>query len=158
MFNIFKKKDTSLAAVMSGEIIKMEDVPDEVFAAKMMGDGYAVKPINGEIYSPCDGEIVSVFKTFHAYIIRSTDGLEIIVHIGLDSVKLKGEGFDVQVKEGEQVKKGQLISRVDMDLLEKEGISTISPVVITNMDIIDKLDVNLGEAKKGDLALAYKLK
>ncbi len=157
--DLFKKKITGLQTAMDGEIIKMEEVPDEVFATKMMGDGYAVKPTgDGSIYSPCDGEVVNVFKTSHAYIIRSVDGLEIIVHIGLDSVKLKGEGFDVKVKEGDNVKAGQLISKVDLALLEKEGISTISPIVITNMDKVKSIKAKLGTVNCGDISLTYELK
>ncbi len=159
MFNIFKKKEKVLETVMNGEIIKMEEVPDEVFSAKMMGDGYAVKPNgDGTIYSPCDGKVVSVFKTKHAYIIRSNSGLELIVHIGLDSVKLKGEGFDVLVKDGDEVKAGQPISKVDIKLFEDAGISMISPVVITNMDKVESFTINAGHAIAGDTALKYELK
>ena len=93
---------------LDGRVIPLEEVPDEVFAEKVLGDGAAVIPENGNIYSPIDGEIVAIPESLHAYGIRSDAGIEMIVHFGLETVNLKGEGFSPKVKVGDRVKAGQL--------------------------------------------------
>ncbi len=138
-------------------MIPITEVNDPVFSGKMMGDGFAVIPETGTISSPCDGEIVNIFKTKHAIIIRSTDGLEIIIHVGLDTVQLKGEGFEVVVDEGQQVKAGELLLKVDLDHIKSQGKETVTPVVITNMDIVKSLEVISGTVEEGKDALSYQV-
>lgn len=155
MFKLFGKKEMSLVSPANGQIIPMDQVEDEVFAAKMMGDGFAVIPEDGNIVSPCDGEVVNVFKTKHAVIIRDEFGLELIIHVGLDTVKLGGEGFKVMVNENMTVKKGDPLITVDLDLLKSRDIPAVTPVVITNMDIVKSIDVTEGPAEAGQVALTF---
>ena len=120
----------SLLAPLSGQVISLEQVPDEVFSQKILGDGIAIIPTDGKLYAPVDGEIASVAETLHAYGFTGADGLEILVHVGLDSVKLKGEGFKSHVQVGEKVTAGQLVAEVDLQYLESQGVPTITPVLI----------------------------
>lgn len=119
-------------APLSGTIVPLEQVPDRVFSQKIMGDGIAIQPSDGKICSPVDGKITAVAETLHAYGFTREDGLEILVHIGLDSVMLKGKGFKSHVKVGDMVKAGDLVAEVDLDELQKKDIPTITPVVICN--------------------------
>ena len=127
------KTDTgrkSILAPLSGQAVPLEQVPDDVFSQKILGDGIAIIPTDGKLYAPVDGEIASVAETLHAYGFTSEDGLEILVHVGLDSVALKGEGFTPHVKEGDKVQAGQLVAEIDLKLLESKGVPTITPVLI----------------------------
>lgn len=156
MFNLFKGNKKGLYSPVNGNIVPITEVPDQVFAEKMMGDGFAVIPEGKVISSPCDGEIIKVFKTKHAVILRETNGLEIIIHVGLETVALKGEGFDVLVEQGAQVKVGQALMNVDFEFLKDQGKEIITPVVITNMERINQLDVKEGPHQAGDMVLNYK--
>lgn len=118
---------------IEGEIIPINEVPDQVFSQKMMGDGFGIIPTKGTVVSPVDGEIMTVFPTKHAIGIKSKQGNEILIHIGLDTVKLKGEGFDVLVKDGEKVKKGQEIIKFDLEFIKKSAPSVVTPVIFTNL-------------------------
>ncbi|MBU8880361.1 PTS glucose transporter subunit IIA [Bacillus sp. FJAT-29790] len=117
---------------IEGEIIPITEVEDPVFSEKMMGDGFAIIPANGSVVSPVDGEIMNVFPTKHAIGIKSKTGYEILIHVGLETVNLKGEGFTVLVNEGEQVSKGKEILKFDLDYIRKSAPSTVTPVVFTN--------------------------
>lgn len=145
MLNFLKRKFTNncqFIAPMSGKIIALQDVPDKVFSEKMMGDGFAVDPVNGLVCSPCDGEILQIFPTSHAIVLKSPEGLEIIIHIGLDTVKLKGEGFKRLVEVGSQVKAGDLLLEVDIESVRLKAKSMISPIVITNMDQVNNMKIH----------------
>ena len=120
----------SILAPLSGLAVPLEQVPDDVFSQKILGDGIAIIPSDGKIYAPVTGEISNVMDTLHAYGFTSEDGLELLVHVGLDSVALKGEGFVSHVKTGDKVKAGQLVAEVDLKLLESKGVPTITPVLI----------------------------
>lgn len=122
-----------VAMPIKGRLMNISDVPDKVFSQKMMGDGFAVDPEDGLFISPVNGEILNVFPTKHAIGIRSTQGQEILVHIGLDTVSLKGQGFDVYVKEGDKVKQGDALIKVDLDYIKQHATSAISPIVFTNL-------------------------
>lgn len=126
----FKNK---IVAPVAGKIIPMSDVPDPVFSQKMMGDGFAVIPEDNVIVSPIDGTVVNVFPTEHALGLVTDCGIELIVHVGLDTVALKGEGFQVLVNEGDKVYKGQKLFVVDFDYLEKQGKNTMTIVAFTNL-------------------------
>ena len=135
---------------LDGRVIPLEEVPDEVFAEKVLGDGAAVIPENGNIYSPIDGEIVSIPESLHAYGIRSDAGIEMIVHFGLETVNLKGEGFSPKVKVGDRVKAGQLLGTADMDFLKSKGINTVTPVLVTDGAEEGSFSVKTGEIRHGE--------
>ncbi|MBD1379634.1 PTS sugar transporter subunit IIA [Metabacillus arenae] len=118
---------------LTGEIIALTEVPDPVFAQKMMGDGLAIIPKEGKVVSPIDGEIIQVFPTNHAIGIKSMKGLEILIHVGLDTVELEGEGFDAIVQEGQSVKVGDALLNFDIEFLERKNKEIITPIIITNM-------------------------
>ncbi len=113
---------------MEGEIVSLEEVPDEVFSEKLLGDGFAIKPYRNKVYSPVDGIIKFLFPSNHALAIETEEGLEILIHIGIDTVNLNGEGFKVYIKEKEEVKKGQLLVSYDKEFLGREAKSLISPI------------------------------
>ena len=119
-----------LLAPLNGKVIPLDQVQDDVFSQKVLGDGVAIQPENGKLYSPVDGEISSIAETLHAYGFSTEDGLEILIHVGLDTVTLKGEGFKPCVQEGDKVKAGDLIAEIDLDFIASKGISTVTPVVI----------------------------
>jgi PTS system glucose-specific IIA component len=139
MFNIFKKKKyVDIYSPINGRLLKIEDVPDPVFSQKMVGDGVALEPKEGIVYSPVNGTIIQLFPTKHALGIKTEEGLEILIHIGMDTVEMKGNGFESFVSEGEKVKIGNKLLKFDMELVKKEHPLT-SPIIITNMDIVDKI-------------------
>ena len=120
----------SVYAPLNGQAVALEQVSDEVFSEKVLGDGLGIIPSDGKVYSPVNGEISSVAETLHAYGFESDDGLEILVHVGLDTVALKGEGFKSYVNEGDKVCVGDLVAEVDLELLKKKGINPITPVLV----------------------------
>ena len=119
----------------TGNLLSIEEIPDEVFKSKMMGDGFAVEITNSQVVAPFDGEIVNVFPTKHAIALKNDDGVEVLIHIGLDTVKLEGKGFNSLTKSGERVKKGDVLVEVNIDYIKEQGLSIISPVIFTNIDI-----------------------
>ncbi|WP_100487132.1 PTS sugar transporter subunit IIA [Sporolactobacillus pectinivorans] len=127
-------KEEKIYAPISGKSMVMTDVPDPVFAEKMMGEGMAVNPDirTHTIVAPVDGEVIQLASTKHAFGIRSKLGEEILVHIGLDTVELNGSGFQDHVKVGDHVKAGQPIMEVDFDFISQQGKGTVVPIVITN--------------------------
>ncbi len=141
-----------ICSPLTGEVIKLEDVPDEVFASGVAGKGLAVKPFVGEVKAPCDGVISVLFPSGHAIGIAADDGTERLIHIGLNTVMLEGKGFETLVKQGDEVREGQLLLKFDMDYIEKQGCSLISPVLVTNAEeyrevqVSGKKQVKAGEA------------
>ena len=131
MFGFMKKKNIMLVP-MSGEIIDLENVCDPVFAQKMMGDGFAIEPTDGKVYAPFNGEIVSLFP--HAYGIKADNGIEVLIHIGIDTVKLNGDGFDVKVEQGSKVKAGDLLVEVDLEKIKSQVPAITTPVIFTNLN------------------------
>ncbi|MET4549926.1 beta-glucoside-specific PTS transporter subunit IIABC [Lactococcus lactis] len=130
---------------ISGEVVSINDVPDETFSQKMLGDGVAIIPHNEDIKAPFNGKIISIFPTKHAIGLKSDTGVELLIHVGLDTVELKGEGFKLNVKDGELVVKGQTLMNVDFKLLKRKGYNTITPIVVTNTnDYLEVLE-NLNE-------------
>lgn len=143
------RKEIKIFAPVKGKVIPIEEVPDDVFSQKIVGDGIAIQPYEGKIYSPIDGEIAAIVDSLHAYGIRAENGLEILVHFGLETVNLNGEGFTPCVKIGDKVKKGDLLSEVDLEFLEKNGINTITPVVISEGAENKNLKFNYGDVEEG---------
>jgi len=121
--------EVSVISPVNGVAVPLEQVPDPVFAEKVLGEGTAVIPADGIFLSPVDGEISSVADTLHAIGFSTEEGLEILMHIGLDTVKLNGEGFTIHVKEGDKVKKGDLVAEVDLAFLKEQGLNTITPII-----------------------------
>lgn len=151
MFNLFNRdKSISILAPMTGDIIEITQVEDEVFSEKMVGDGVAIEPREGIVVSPVQGRIVQIFPTKHALGIETVEGLEILIHIGLDTVELKGEGFKDYVKVGDEVKLGDKLLEVDLDFIRKSGRSTVSPIIITNMDIVKNISTKIGNVNRGE--------
>ncbi|MDT8860914.1 PTS glucose transporter subunit IIA [Alkalihalobacillus sp. MEB130] len=135
--SLFGKKESkveTLTAPITGKTLDLAEVPDPVFAQKMMGDGIAIEPAEGEVVSPIDGEIVQVFPTKHAVGIKAKSGLEVLIHIGLETVNLNGEGFESFVKAGDKVKQGDKLIQFDLEIIREKAASTITPIIITNTD------------------------
>lgn len=141
MFKLFSKKAAveELVAPMSGKVVQIEDVPDEVFSRKMIGDGIAIEPDEGVVVSPVDGEVVQFFPTKHAVGLKTKSGLEILIHIGMETVALNGEGFEGFVQQGDRVKAGDKLVSFDLEQIRERAESIISPIVVTNFDAVDTL-------------------
>ncbi len=129
---LFKKRKLEIYAPVNGQIVPLDQVPDPVFSEKMMGEGIAIMPDKGNIHAPVEGTVVLVSDTKHAIGLRSNDGTEILIHIGLETVALKGEGFTVLVAAGDKVSVGQSLIEVDWDYIREHAKSIITPIVITN--------------------------
>ena len=127
-------QEKEIASPMDGELIALGDVPDEAFAQGILGDGVAIRPAKGEVYAPADGTVDTLFDTCHAITLLCDNGAELLLHVGLDTVKLKGAYFTPQVTSGDRVKKGQLLLKVDLDAVKREGYDTVTPVIVTNTD------------------------
>ena len=139
----------SVYAPLTGQVVALDQVPDPVFAEKALGDGAAIIPEDGKIYSPVTGEVASVAATKHAFGFSSDDGLEVLVHVGLETVGLDGEGFTVNVKEGDHVKAGDLIAVVDLKLLAEKKLNPITPVIICDGADEKVMKVAEGKVKAG---------
>ncbi len=140
-----------LCAHMSGEAVPLENTGDEAFSGKILGDGIAVEPSEGRLYAPCDGTVVSVADTLHAVNIVSNNGCELLLHIGIDTVKLNGRGFNAHVKNGDTVKKGELLISFELELLKAEGYNTVTPMIICNTDDYTATEtLQRGHVEKGD--------
>ena len=134
----------TIVSPIKGKVIPIEEIPDPVFSQKMMGNGCGIIPDDGKIYSPVDGEVTMIAPTKHAVGLKTKDGLEILIHYGLETVDLKGEGFYFHVKEGDQVTKGTLLYEADYDRFVKEDINIVTPVIITSPLEKEKLKINAG--------------
>ncbi|WP_039655771.1 glucose PTS transporter subunit IIA [Clostridium tyrobutyricum] len=147
-----------LLSPADGEIVTLEEVPDPTFSEKLLGDGFAVIPSGDNIYAPADGEITVLFPTKHAFAITTAQGLELLIHIGIDTVALNGEGFTAHVKQGDKVKKGDLILNLDSKFIKSKGKNMITPVIVTNMDIVDNIDIKKGKVDHGKTAAEILIK
>ncbi|TDM13259.1 PTS sugar transporter subunit IIA [Macrococcus lamae] len=143
-------KTIEIKAPISGRYIELSDIPDPVFAQEMMGKGFGIEPTEGTVVAPIDGEIVNVFPTKHAIGLKAANGLELLLHIGLETVAMNGEGFTTHVKAGDRVTTGDKLLEFDIELIKQKAASTISPVIITNSDVIDNFEViQNGNLQKG---------
>lgn len=132
LFGLKKAKELAIAMPIAGEIIQLEKVPDEMFSTKMMGDGFAIVPSSGEIFAPVAGEVVTLFPTLHAIGMKTKEGVEILIHFGMDTVNLKGEGFIAHVEQGDVVEKGEQLVSVDLNIIKDKVPSLITPIIFTN--------------------------
>lgn len=133
----------------------LEQVEDGVFSEKMVGDGFAVQPSENRVYAPCDCTVLTVFGTKHAIGLSLENGIELLIHIGLDTVQLNGAPFDIHVKEGDELKKGDLIAVFDEQAIQEAGYRTVTPVIVTNTDQYRKFElIKSGPVKAGDEVLS----
>lgn len=128
------QKAITLCAHLNGMVVKLEDVADDVFSQKILGDGIAIEPSQGKLFAPCDGKVDSVFDTRHAVSMVSSDGVEVLLHIGIDTVKLGGKYFEAHVAGGQEVVQGDLLISFDMDAIAGEGYKLTTPLIIANTD------------------------
>ncbi|MGY3778969.1 PTS sugar transporter subunit IIA [Isobaculum melis] len=144
MFSLFgkKKKEATLASPANGELVLLETVSDPVFAQKVMGDGYAVIPADGNIVMPADGTVTSIFPTKHAIGLLLENGLELLVHMGVETVALKGAPFEIFVEENQKVKAGDALAKMDLELLAKEEKDHTIMLILTNGDEVASFEVN----------------
>ena len=139
--------DEEILSLTNGEILELDKVPDEVFSSKLIGDGFAIKSNDGIIYSPVDGSVEVVFPTKHAIVIKSKTGREILIHMGIETVKLEGKGFDLFVDVGDKVHAGDKLAQMDLEYIEKNAISSITPVIFTNLEGNEKIKIKNGLCK-----------
>ena len=146
MFNIFKKnKDKNeILSPVNGEILELSQVPDQVFSQKIMGDGFAIKSTDGIITSPINGTVEMIFDTKHAIGLKDLNGREILIHLGIDTVNLKGEGFNVFVNAGDKVKAGDKLIEMDVKFIKENATSDISPVIFTNLNENESVSIVTG--------------
>lgn len=153
-------KDIEIYAPMTGEYVKIDDIPDPVFAQKMMGEGFGIDPTEGHVVSPINGKVDNVFPTKHAIGLKADNGLELLVHVGLDTVQLDGECFEVEVASGDTVSVGDPLLTFDLEHIKSNAKSTVSPVIITNSDqaasvhIEDAQALVKGETKLADVTMS----
>lgn len=156
-FDKFKKKETApafpaiLGADAAGTVVKMEDIPDDVFAQGILGQACGIEPAKGEVYAPCDGEITQVPDTLHALGILAANGVEVLIHVGVDTVEMKGDGFSAKVAMGDKVTKGQLLLTMDLDKIKAAGHPAVVITVVTNTDDYAAVEtVASGAVQPGD--------
>lgn len=150
-------KDTVLSACLNGTVVPLADVKDEAFASGALGDGIAIEPTDGELVAPADGEISSTFETHHAVGMTTADGAELLMHIGIDTVKLGGKHFTYLVNEGDKVKKGQPLIRFELEAIKAEGYPVTTPLIVCNTDDYAAVAAKAsGTVKQGDALLELK--
>lgn len=125
-------KELTITCPINGEVIPLSEVPDETFASGVLGDGIGVKPAEGKVYAPFDGTVATVFDTKHAIGLENAEQVELLIHVGLDTVSLEGKPFIVHVETGQKVKAGELLAEFDMDMIKAAGLETLSPIIVTN--------------------------
>ncbi|MDR2748696.1 MAG: glucose PTS transporter subunit IIA [Bifidobacteriaceae bacterium] len=143
------KTSETIYSVADGEVVDLQNVPDKTFSEKIMGEGVAVKLNDRKIVAPADGVITSFLDSYHAFTLTTDKGINILVHIGIDTVKLAGEGFKPFVKQGDKVKKGQTVLEVNLDFLREKGFDTITPIILLDLEKDVKVKEHLGDAKAG---------
>lgn len=153
---MFGSNKKSLYAVASGKLLPLSAVPDEAFASGLLGDGYAIDPTDGIVYSPVAGRIAQVTEGLHAYTIESEDGLDILVHIGIDTVELRGKPFSPQVTAGDTVSVGDVLAHVDLAQIRGAGYSPMIPVLIANVGEVASYNLAKGMMEGGKtVAMTY---
>ncbi|HIS61249.1 MAG TPA: PTS transporter subunit EIIC [Candidatus Scybalomonas excrementigallinarum] len=154
--NAEDKKETVICSPFTGKAMELSEVGDGVFSEKMLGNGIAVEPEEGTIMAPFDGTIAAVFDTKHAIGLVSNTGLELLIHIGIDTVQLNGKYYDIKVKNGDQIKKGDVIGTVDLEGIRSEGYRTITPIIVSNTDNYNEFKEKTGTVTAGEEILVVK--
>lgn len=141
-------------APCAGKLLNLREVKDPTFSEEILGRGVAIVPSDGKFYAPADGTVTTVFPTGHAAALKTVDGAEVLLHIGLDTVKLNGKHFTIHAEEGQQVKKGDLLLEADLETIRAAGFDTATPIVISNTEIYDKVEISgVEEVAAGDVIL-----
>ena len=153
MFGFLKRKVREIKSPVDGQVVTLESVDDEVFSQKMAGDGVAVIPMSNVFTAPIDGTITKIFATNHAYSIKSPKDLEVMVHIGLDTVALEGKGFERLAKEGDEVKAGDEIIRVDLEYIKEHAKDIVTPIIISDESDVKEIDKRLNIVKRQDIVM-----
>jgi len=153
MFGFLKRKPREIKAPINGMLVALEKVDDEVFSSKMAGDGIAIIPVGDTIVAPIDGVITKIFSTNHAFSIKNKQDLEVLVHIGLETVALKGEGFERLANEGDTVNVGDPIIKVDLAYIKEHAKDIVTPILITDESKFDTIDKNDTVVKSGDVIM-----
>lgn len=150
--NLFTKDSgIRIGAPAAGKLVSIKEVSDPTFSEEVLGKGAAIIPADGKFYAPVDGTVSTIFPTGHAAAITSSEGVEILIHIGLDTVKLEGKYFTIHAEEGQEIKKGDLILEADLDQIKAEGYDIITPVIICNSDEYSEIQMNEpGDVAQGD--------
>ncbi|NEW60872.1 PTS glucose transporter subunit IIA [Sulfurovum sp. bin170] len=156
MFGFFKKSKQIVVSPVDGDVVDIESVPDKVFSQKLAGDGVAIVPNSGTIVAPIDGVVSRIFPTNHAFLIINNSGLEVMVHVGIDTVELNGEGFERLVEEGDKVKFGCPILSVDFDFIQSKGKAIITPVIVTCDKSIVLEKHKIGTIREGESLIEVK--
>lgn len=140
----------NVAMPMTGKLLPISEVPDKIFSQKMMGDGFAIEPSDGKVVAPVAGKIVNLFPTKHAIGLETEDGREVLVHVGIDTVNLKGKGFEALVAQGDIVEQGQTLLHVDLRIVAQEATSIITPIIFTNLAAGEAVEIKDGSVRAGD--------
>ncbi len=146
----FGAKKLKLLSPLTGGQVDLKDVPDPAFSTKILGDGLAIEPTEGIVKAPCDGHIEVLFPTCHAVGIKTKEGLELLIHIGIDTVELKGGPFEGLVKQGDDVKQGQPLIKFDIAKIKAGGKATVTPFLVTNVDKIKSMETFSGPYSAGE--------
>lgn len=139
MFGLFKKIKNNYKNIGKGRILSLQEVPDEIFSKNMLGEGYAVDLIDGIVKSPIDGDVIVAFASNHAFGIKDKNGMEVLIHLGINTIRLNGEGFYSDIKQGDHVKAGDVLAKMDLEKIKSSGYSTITPVIFTSGQKIELL-------------------
>ncbi|HEY9190961.1 MAG TPA: PTS glucose transporter subunit IIA [Sulfurovum sp.] len=156
MLGFLKRKVREIKSPVDGQIVALESVDDEVFSQKLVGDGVAVIPMSNVFTAPIDGTISKIFPTNHAYSVKSSKDLEVMVHIGLDTVALEGVGFERLAKEGDEVKAGDPIIQVDLGYIRDHAKDIITPIIISEESDVKEIDKRLKIVKTQDIIMEVK--
>ena len=148
--NILRKKEIIIGSPLSGECIPVSEVNDPTFKEELLGKGIAIIPSDGRVYAPSDGKVAMIFPTGHAVTMVTQEGVELLIHFGMDTVELKGRYFTVKAKEGESVKKGDLLIEADIAEIKREGYEITTPIVVTNSSDFSDVIYQTGKVEVGD--------
>ncbi len=147
---LFHDKKIEISSPVNGKMIPIGNVSDPTFAEEMIGKGVAIEPSDGRFYAPADGTLTALFPTGHAYALTTDSGAEVMVHIGIDTVKLNGEYYTINAKQGDMVKKGDLIVTVDLNGVKEAGYEVVTPVIISNSSKFSRIEKMEGDVRAGD--------
>ena len=155
MFN----KRRYLYAVARGKTDSVEKIPDEAFSSGMLGIGYSIEPQDGTFFCPVSGKIGNIAPSGHAYTLTTKDGVDVLVHIGVDTVSLGGDGFTPMVSSGQSVRAGDVLANVDLSKIKNKGLPTVTAVLITNPELTENIEYDFGQAQGAqDAVISYKLR
>ncbi len=157
LFDAFKKKEMVISAPLKGRCVSLKEVSDPTFAEEILGKGVAIIPTDGKIYAPAAGVVTTIFPTGHAVGMTTRDGVELLIHVGIDTVALKGDGFIIHGKEEQKVEKGDLLIEADLDKIKAAGYEVITPVIVCNTDeYLDIIGHTDKEVSAGDDIISIK--